>query len=101
MSCNRIALLATLLLSAGPACTAALADVGAEPIYREELDDPPAAMRARDDLFSRSPRMTVGAGSYVSTQVNVDLLGLNIVGDAANEPSIAVNPTDPENLVVG
>jgi len=34
-------------------------------------------------------------------QVNVDALGNNIVGDAANEPSLAVDPTDPDNLVVG
>jgi len=30
----------------------------------------------------------------------VDELGQNIVGDAANEPSIVVNPTDPNNIVV-
>jgi len=38
---------------------------------------------------------------YVSVQVNVDLLGRNIVGDAANEPSIAIDPTDPRKMVIG
>jgi hypothetical protein len=40
-------------------------------------------------------------GSYVSKQVNVDQFGINIVGDAANEPSIAVDPTDPNKIVIG
>jgi hypothetical protein len=31
--------------------------------------------------------------SFFAVQVNVDDLGQNIVGDAANEPSIAVDPT--------
>ena len=33
-------------------------------------------------------------GSFTSFQVNVDANGQNIVGDAANECSISVNPTD-------
>jgi len=40
-------------------------------------------------------------GPYVSVQVNVDHAGVNIVGDAANEPSIAVDPADPRNYVIG
>jgi len=38
---------------------------------------------------------------YVSVQVNVDLLGRNILGDAANEPSIAIDPTDPRKMAIG
>lgn len=94
MSFDRLASLLLLL-------TLPAALLGAEPIYREQLDDPPAPIRARDDLFARTARMTVSEGPYVSRQVNIDLLGLNIVGDAANEPSIAVNPTDHDNLVIG
>ena len=33
-------------------------------------------------------------GTFTSYQVNVDANGLNITGDAANEPSIAVDPTN-------
>jgi len=38
---------------------------------------------------------------YVSVQVNVDLLGRNIAGDAANEPSIAIDPTHPRRMAIG
>jgi len=38
---------------------------------------------------------------YKSIQVNVEGRGCNIVGDAANEPSIAIDPTDPRKIVVG
>ena len=33
--------------------------------------------------------------SFTSIQVNVNASGQNIVGDAANECSISVNPIDP------
>jgi len=36
-----------------------------------------------------------------TTQVNVDANGYNIVGDAANEPSIAVDPINPDRMVIG
>uniref|UniRef100_UPI00155DA265 hypothetical protein n=1 Tax=Methylomonas koyamae TaxID=702114 RepID=UPI00155DA265 len=39
-------------------------------------------------------------GVYLSSQVNVAADGRNIVGDAANEPSLALNPLDPANIVV-
>jgi len=38
---------------------------------------------------------------YKSIQVNVDTRGCNILGDAANEPSIAVSFTDPRKIVIG
>jgi hypothetical protein len=40
-------------------------------------------------------------GGFTSVQVNVDDFGNNIPGDAANEPSIAIDPTDPNNIVIG
>ena len=40
-------------------------------------------------------------GPFVSFQVNVDNNGNNIIGDAANEPSIAVDPTDGNKMTVG
>ncbi|MCB0519104.1 MAG: hypothetical protein KDD27_09200 [Saprospiraceae bacterium] len=39
--------------------------------------------------------------NFFMTQVNVDANGNNIVGDAANEPSIATDPNDPERMVIG
>ena len=41
------------------------------------------------------------AGGFVSVQVNVDEFGDNILNDAANEPSIAVDPTAPNRMVIG
>jgi hypothetical protein len=40
-------------------------------------------------------------GGSASVQVNVDENGYNIVGDAANEPSIAVDPTNPSRMAIG
>jgi hypothetical protein len=40
-------------------------------------------------------------GPFTSFQVNVDANGNNIVGDAANEPSIAVDPTDGSKMAIG
>lgn len=40
-------------------------------------------------------------GEFVSVQVNVDDESNNIPGDAANEPSIAVDPTNPANMAIG
>ena len=36
-----------------------------------------------------------------SYQVNVDATGQNIVGDAANEPSLCLDPTNPKRLAIG
>ncbi|MCH9023564.1 MAG: hypothetical protein IID32_12500, partial [Planctomycetes bacterium] len=43
---------------------------------------------------------TVTRGRFTSVQVNVDAFGSNIPGDAANEPSIAVDPTNPDHIVI-
>jgi hypothetical protein len=43
----------------------------------------------------------VSFGPYTSIQINVDAAGQNIVGDAAHEPTIAFNPKNPSNMVVG
>ncbi len=43
----------------------------------------------------------VDYGSFRSYQINVDNQGKNIANDKANEPSIAVNPLNPDNLLIG
>ena len=48
---------------------------------------------------TKLPGRIVRRGGFTSVQVNVDGAGNNIVGDAANEPSIAVNPLHPNNMV--
>lgn len=81
--------------------TGGLAWAGEPPIAPERPDDPPALEAAADDPAARSPAYRAAVGPYVSVQVNVDDQGRNIVGDAANEPSIVVNPTDSSNMVIG
>src|SRR5262245_30929965 len=56
----------------------------------EERPDQPPGKPAADDRFARTPGFRIRFGSYESIQVNVDAAGHNILGDAANEPSIAV-----------
>ena len=58
-------------------------------------------MNPRLDANARSPSLSVVFGFYTSVQINVDVQGQNIVGDAANEPSIAVSPTNPSKIVIG
>jgi hypothetical protein len=53
-----------------------------------------------------TPQRTSAPGDVVfngftSTQVNVNAAGMNIIGDAANEPSLAVDPTAPDRIAVG
>ena len=39
--------------------------------------------------------------SIFTVQVNVDSLGHNIVGDAANEPNLTLNPSNPNQMAIG
>src|SRR5437762_370664 len=63
----------------------------------ETYDNPPAPPRT----IETSPRMISQFGAFTSYQVNVDANGQNIVGDAANECSIAVDPTNSSKMTVG
>ncbi len=49
----------------------------------------------------RSPAYHYSMDNVFTIQVNVDANGQNIVGDAANEPSIAVDPIDHNKIVIG
>jgi hypothetical protein len=48
-----------------------------------------------------SPRAVSQHGNFISYQVNVDANGQNITADAANEPSISVDPTNHNRMVIG
>jgi hypothetical protein len=63
----------------------------------EKYDNPPAFIYR----LEIGPRMISQFGPFISYQVNVDNNGNNIVGDAANEPSIAVDPTDGNKMTIG
>jgi hypothetical protein len=62
----------------------------------EKYNMPPAPPRKIDT----SPRMISQFGVFTSFQANVDAQGNNILGDAANEPSISVDPTDGNKMMI-
>lgn len=49
----------------------------------------------------KSNRTIIIFGRYTSYQVNVDINGNNVFSDAANEPSIAVDPSVPDRMAIG
>jgi hypothetical protein len=65
----------------------------------EEYDNPPAPSPLWG--IGVSPGMVSQEGPFTSHQVNVNASGLNITGDAANEPSISVDPTNHSRMVIG
>ena len=48
-----------------------------------------------------SPAPAFPPGSNYQIQVNTNAQGMNILGDAANEPSITVDPTAPNRIMIG
>lgn len=70
-----------------PLPTEALEEMGDAPVYVWRL--------------GLSPRMVSQYDAFTSTQVNVSATGQNITGDAANEPSIAVDPTNGNKMTIG
>ncbi len=48
-----------------------------------------------------SPAYRFSSADIFTVQVNVDDFGENLVGDAANEPSIAIDPTNPNRMAIG
>jgi hypothetical protein len=64
-------------------------------------DDPPAPIEIVQQNRKAPSKTVVERNGYVSVQVNVAEGGLNIEGDAANEPSIAVDPNAPLRMAIG
>src|SRR4029077_5332463 len=62
----------------------------------EKYDNPPAPPMKMET----SPRMISQFGYFTSYQVNVDANGQNIIGDAANECVISVDPTDGNKMTI-
>jgi len=96
----RYQLSATVLISLATLATAS----GQAPIWNphttrplEKYDNPPALIYRLDT----SPRMVSPHGAFISYQVNVDANGNNIVGDAANECTISVDPTNLNKMAIG
>ncbi len=68
-------------------------------MHSETPDDEYLPMLEKDK--KTSPAYRYRSSSFFTAQVNVDANGDNILGDAANEPSIAVDPTNPDRIVIG
>ena len=80
--------------------TASAQESGPKPLPKgplEKYDNPPASLRRMDV----SPAMISQFNAFTSRQVNVNSNGQNILGDAANEPSICVDATNPNKMAVG
>lgn len=69
------------------------------PEYHEAPDQP--RMQVNPSTRATSPSFQYQGPGFWMTQVNVDAAGNNMVGDAANEPSLAVDPTNPQRMAIG
>jgi hypothetical protein len=98
-SASKVTFFAFLVLLSGFAAASGQTSQ-AKSLPTEELEkyDNPPALLWRTGL---SPRMVSQFNAFTSFQVNVDAAGHNITGDAANEPSIAVDPTDGNKITIG
>ncbi len=68
-------------------------------LHHESPDQKYLAPQAVTVKTLPAPRLK--STGFFTSQVNVDANGDNIIGDAANEPSIAVDPTNPNKMVIG
>lgn len=82
------------VLDAGPPPPAG----AARPVQQESSGDAPSVMLPNTRT---GPPARPANGPFISHQVNVAYSGDNIIGDAANEPSIAADPRNPNRLVIG
>src|SRR6476620_11876734 len=82
-----------ILLIALPGAVAQLAPLNG---HLETYDNPPSPPRKMET----SPRMVSVYGAFISYQVNVDQNGQNILGDAANECAISVDPTTGNKMTI-
>ncbi len=67
----------------------------------ERRDDPQLPGTPHVAGAARGPVYGPDRGLPFSVQVNIDADGANIRGDAANEPSIAIDPTNPSRIAIG
>jgi len=90
----------TLLVFIAIVTVASSQTLAPKPLPKEPLekyDNPPPLAAA----VGTSPGLISRFGPYTSYQVNVNASGNNIVGDAANEPSICVDPTNRNRMSIG
>lgn len=66
-----------------------------------ELETPDQEYHPSSPNQARTPAYSGGSGGWFFMQVNVDSNGMNVVGDAANEPSIAVDMNNSARMAIG
>ncbi len=71
----------------------------AQPGHEEKQEDARQPVSRAERALG--PGGEIVRGNHRSIQVNVDGSGSDIVGDAANEPSMAIDPTNPNRSVIG
>ena len=70
-----------------------------QPGFLRETQDMP--YMAPSSGSKSTPAYRYDSAQFFTVQVNVNMIGGNITGDAANEPSIAVDPTNPNRIIIG
>ncbi|MFL6569881.1 MAG: dockerin type I domain-containing protein [Chthoniobacterales bacterium] len=79
-------------------CSLTLAAGAAEREPLEKFQGQPAAKVWRREY---SPATISQFGPFTSYQVNVNASGQNIIGDAANETSLCLDPLNPNRMAIG
>ena len=92
--------LATIILFLfSPALLAQETELHLPHFYQEEPDDP--YIPTDRSKQARTPAYTYQQSNIFTVQVNIDENGQNIGNDAANEPSLAIDPTNPNRMAIG
>jgi len=69
--------------------------------FEHKTDDPAPPVRQLEGPRGVAAQNVVSFGAFTSVQTNVDGAGNNRLNDAANEPTIVVDPNNPQNIVIG
>jgi hypothetical protein len=91
----------SVLLSFTIVSSFSLSGVLAQPPEREDQPPAPVTIPASVSIPIVNSIAWPRGGYPPTVQVNVNSQGMNIVGDAANEPSIAIDPTAPNRIAIG
>ncbi len=67
--------------------------------YSEQPDDPYIKIPRKGRVTA--PPFRLDGSAFNIRQVNVDDAGQNILGDAANEPSLVIDPINPNRMAIG
>jgi hypothetical protein len=94
---HKVGIIVALLGMAGVSGIAAPREPLAPEQLVERYQDPPMFIFRNETSAATVSRH----GAFTSYQVNVDGNGQNITLDAANEPSIAIDPNDRNRMVIG